>query len=147
MIDNRGSPIVGYELQINDGTVGSAFTNVASFASGTSYPQEYSLTLADGLIEGRIYAFRWYAFNSVGNSKTSEEVFAAVTAPLQAPLTITKDRFNSSKTSITVQWSATTPGTSPGGDILGYLLQVEDTNTGETWIAFNGYELSLPTQY
>ena len=104
------------------------------------------MTLADGLIEGRIYAFRWYAFNAVGNSKTSEEVFAAAAAPLQAPLTITKDRFNSSKTSITVQWSAATSGPSPAGDVLGYLLQVEDANTGETWIAFNGYELGLPTQ-
>lgn len=59
---------MGFVLQINDGTVGSAFIDVTSYTSGANYPQEYIVTLADGLIEGRIYAFRWYAFNAVGNS-------------------------------------------------------------------------------
>jgi len=62
------------------------------------------------------------------------------------PTGLIKDHVNSSKTVISMRWSAITPGTAPGGDILGYLLRVEDTNTGTTWIAFNGTDLSLPTQ-
>ena len=34
----------------------------------------------------------------------------------------------------------------PGGDILGYVLNVKDCANGTTWTAFNGMELGSPTQ-
>ena len=39
-----------------------------------------------------------------------------------------------------------TPGMSPGGDILGYILFVEDPNTSITTTVFDGHSLGLPTQ-
>ena len=36
------------------------------------------------------------------------------------------------------------PGPAPGGDVLGYRLQVEDTNNGTSWIAFDGQDYGQP---
>ena len=38
------------------------------------------------------------------------------------------------------------PGQSPGGDILGYILMMTDSNTAVTTTVFDGYALGLPTQ-
>ena len=57
---------------------------------------------------------------------------------LAAPTGLHKVSSLSSKTVLTMQWSAVTGGVSPAGDIIGYKLQVEDANTGSTWIAFDG---------
>lgn len=43
-------------------------------------------------------------------------------------------------------WNSVTAGTTPGGDILGYVLKVKDCHNGTEWIAFNGVELNLPSQ-
>ena len=55
-----------------------------------------------------------------------------------APATLTKDTALSSLTSVHLSWSAVTPGTSPGGEILGYRLVVYDINTGSSWTDFDG---------
>jgi len=47
---------------------------------------------------------------------------------------------------MTLSWTGVTAGTTPGGDILGYVLTVRDCMNGTTWIAFNGVEMSTPTQ-
>lgn len=65
----------------------------------------------------------------------------------QAPDSLSKISESSSTTSINVEWSAVTPGTSPGGDVLGYQLRVEDINNGTTWIAFDGYEFGQPLKH
>ena len=36
------------------------------------------------------------------------------------------------------------PGALPGGEVLGYRLQVEDVNNGTSWIAFDGQEYGQP---
>jgi len=49
-------------LEVNAGSNGSSFTAVAGYPSSGTYPEAYELTVTtDGLIEGRIYAIRWYA--------------------------------------------------------------------------------------
>ena len=74
----------------------------------------------------------------MGNGPVSDEIIIAMSDVLQAPLELAKDLLNSSKNVIAMTWQPVTAGISPGGDILGYLLKVEDTNTGATWIAYDG---------
>ena len=75
---------------------------------------------------------------------TSKVVQVAAVNRFAAPATITKSSTLSSQTSIHVNWSAVTPGVSPGGDVLGYKLRVEDAINGTSWIAFDGQELGQP---
>lgn len=140
-------PVLGFKLEVNDGLNGEIFTELAGYPTSGMYPLSYEMTVvSDSLVVGRIYAIRWRAFNSVGDGPASDEILVALADDFVAPTGLTKDYINSSKTVISMSWQAITPGTAPGGNILGYLLQVEDTNTGTKWIAFDGFKLGLPSQ-
>lgn len=94
----------------------------------------------DGIIDGKIYAFRWIATNIVGDSAPSKVLQVAATDKFMAPATVTKNSELSSETHIDIEWSEVTPGVSPGGDVLGYKLKVMNFNTGDSWIAFDAIE-------
>jgi hypothetical protein len=98
----------------------------------------------DSLIEGGIYSLRWYATNAKGNGHVSDEIRVALVDIFPAPLTVTKLSSLSTETAITASWSSVTPGVSPGGNVLGYKLMIENPNTAETTVVFDGYALGLP---
>ena len=117
-VDNGGSPIISYSIQIRDATLNSTFTTVATLTSPTT---TFTLNQAtNGLIEGDIYSIRWYATNAFGSGPVSDEITSAVVEQLAAPSSIIKVESLSSTTSINVMWTPVLPNTSPGGDILGY---------------------------
>lgn len=62
VVDNGGQPITKYVLEQNEGTTGSAFSEVAEYTSNFA-----THTISSGLTEGRIYLFRWRAINAVGD--------------------------------------------------------------------------------
>jgi len=139
VLDNGGQPITKYVLEKNEGTTGSQFTEV------TSYTDNFAThTINTGLTEGRIYSFRWRAVNAVGDGTNSEEVQIAIADGLVSPAAIRKNYALSSTTSISVEWDAVAGGVSPGGDVLGYVLTVEDVGNGTSWTAFNGSALGEP---
>lgn len=139
-IDDGGLPITGYQLQIMRNSV-EGFAVVTSYNSGDS---SHILTVQDdGLEEGVIYTIRWLAGNSKGMSEPSDEILVALVSYPQAPSTIMKISDLSSATSIAVEWSPVQPGITPGGEILGYILHVRNTHTGESQTVFNGNELGL----
>jgi len=63
-----------------------------------------------------------------------------------APTNVWKVVSLSSQTAITIAWTPVSSGISPGGDILGYKLFVQNSVTGESWIAFDGVSLGLADQ-
>lgn len=89
---------------------------------------------------------RWFAVNAKGEGFRSDEIRVALVDQPAAPSSLTKISILSSQTAITVEWSAVTPGVSPGGDILGYILFVTDPNTSVTTTVFDGFSLGLPAQ-
>lgn len=134
--------IQSYVLEmLYEGDVSPAFASVKTFAVPT-----YTTTISSGIVDGGIYRFRWYAINQFGNSAVSNELRVSATPVLSAPLTMTKNEDLSTHTSISLSWTAPTAGTSPGGDIIGYVLKVKECMSGEVWTAFDGVALSLPDQ-
>lgn len=143
-VDNGGSPITLYTLEMNTGTTGSAFSPVASYASGSL---THTLTTAtDNLVSGKIYTFRWYATNVIDDSDVSDETSAAVTASPIASTLVFRNMAYSTQTSMNIEWNSVSDGTSPGGLITGYVLTVKDCHNGTTWDAFNGVDLNIPSQ-
>lgn len=137
MIDNNGSPITYYELQSDQGEGNGVYTKVESFPSSGTIT--HTLTAADdGITEGKIYKLRWLARNAVGSSMPSGILTIAAIDQFEAPATLTKDNSLSSLSSVHLSWSAVAAGQSPGGEVLGYRLQVIDTNSGTSWIDFDG---------
>jgi hypothetical protein len=130
---------------MNTGTTGSPFSNVTTYTSGS---RSHTLTTADdGLVDGKIYTFKWYAVNDYGTGEDSDEIQVGVTDVFAASASMTKVSSLSTKTSISVTWGAVTAGTTPAGDILGYILYVKDCENGTSWIAFNGTELGMYYTY
>jgi hypothetical protein len=63
---------------------------------------------------------------------------------LDKPTLISKDASLSTRNRMSLSWTGVTAGTTPGGDILGYILKIKDCMTGEEWTAFDGVELGNP---
>ena len=71
----------------------------------------------------------------------SNLISAAAVDRLEAPTAILKNDALSTLTSMFVEWPPVAPGVSPGGDVLGYRLRVEDAINGTIWIVFDGQQL------
>lgn len=70
--NDGGSTILGYELWMNTGTDGSSFSLVSTYTA-TSFTMYHTVTtLADAIVTGKVYAFKWRAYNSIGYSAFSE---------------------------------------------------------------------------
>lgn len=135
-VDNGGSIVISYNLEINGGIAGSAFVSVTTYQSGDL---SHTVTiLNDALVGGKIYTFRWYAVNLFGTGERSNEVTVALAPYPLATTSITKNMALSSKTSLSLTWSPVTAGATPGGNILGYILKAKDILNGTVWTAFDG---------
>lgn len=68
--ETGGADIITYELWRDDGFTNSEFTKVQTFADAggeTANLLEHSLTVSDdGLVEGRVYTFKFRTANLVG---------------------------------------------------------------------------------
>jgi len=148
--DDGGSPITSYALEsCQDSSAQDQCLEDAQFTAVASYTGAVQHTLTaddDGLLAGQVYLFRYRATNEVGGSgAASDPVSVAIADKPGAPALIEKVMAYSSKTSLSVEWSAVTVpgGESPGGDVLGYSLYATDPETGTTWEAYNGAQLGL----
>lgn len=124
-IDNGGLTILSYYLEISE-YLQNNYTTVV----GYNGQQTYNLTVVDGVIEGRIYSVRWFATNLNGQGVRSEEVIVSLMDRPLAPTNIWKVVSLSSQTAITIAWTPVPQGVSPGGDILGYKLFIQNSYTG-----------------
>jgi hypothetical protein len=83
--DDGGSPIVSYELQMDDGE-GGGFVSLRGFSS---YSLETDATVTVGILKGRAHRLRYRAKNAVGWGPFSEEatiLAATVPAPPAPPV-------------------------------------------------------------
>jgi hypothetical protein len=117
---SNGSPILSYELQMDDGVSGD-FTSLVGF---TSFSLLTTWTQKTLIIKGRMHRFRYRALNLVGWSHFSEE--AAILAA-QVPSTPARPSFISyTVNSLTILIPASLDN--GGSDIIKYELWVDAGN-------------------
>lgn len=98
--NNQGSEIQLYELWMNTGVNGSAFSLIASTTTLT-----YDVTnLIHSITSGTIYTFKVRAKNGIGYSSYSSEARYATARLPDAPIAPTKVGSLSNSTHITVAW-------------------------------------------
>lgn len=118
--NDNGSPILSYELQMDDGVSGD-FTSLVGYSSFSLLTQ---FTVMENIIKGRHHRFRYRAFNSVGWGDFSEE--AAILAA-KVPTTPARPNFVSySLDALTIYIPESTDN--GGSDILNYELWVDAGN-------------------
>ena len=75
-IDTGGANLISYELFMDEGDTNTVFSPVTSYADlggSTATLLTHTLTtVADGMVTGKIYTFKFRASNSVGSSEFSQ---------------------------------------------------------------------------
>jgi hypothetical protein len=102
-LDNGGSDILSYTLEYTDGS--TPFASLLTYTEATSTQLvPIHASNANSLIPGKIYFFRSYATNAIGNSVSSGEIIVAASQiPDQATAPVWVSEMSSSN-SITVSW-------------------------------------------
>lgn len=95
-VDNGGSPILDYTLEIDDGTLSSTFNTYASYTGILSTHTFNQLT--DSLTTGKVYRLKIKARNALGSSDYSNILTVALTNAPLAPATLTRVESSSTKT-------------------------------------------------
>ncbi len=146
-VDDGGSSISSYELQRDDGNLGS-FTTIASY-DGLSSTFDLSITSDAALTVGLVYRLRVRSINVKDPSAFSPIVSAALAdLPAKVP-SPTKILYLSSKTSIALEWPLIVDPSiqMPGVAVTGYEVQVDDGLNGDFETVFYGKNVPSLHQY
>ena len=129
--DNGGSVITGYALWINSGSYSSSWRQISTAES--SYIVD---VVAESLTVGLFYSFKYSANNIVGSSDFSDVLTVPLADVPSKPSSLILTPL--SKTSISVEWSASTSTGSPAGDITGYVVYRDNGLAGDYTLIYNG---------
>lgn len=89
-------------------------------------------------MSGRVYRVRYLAVNDFGASEPTGMTSVALAAlPAQASAPV-KVAALSSETRIVVEWTAPASYDSPGGDITGFRLEMDDGLGGDLNVIYDG---------
>jgi hypothetical protein len=131
--DNGGALISNYYLEMRL-SISNTYSPVTTY---TDNSMSHTLTtVADGLVAGKIYYFRFYAANSRGNSPYSNEMSVVCEYLPDPPSNLYKDDSMSTLTSIFMRWSQVPDTNTP---VQGYRLYMDTGNTGDYSVVFDGY--------
>ena len=99
----------------------------------------HTLTVAaDSLSSGYVYKFKFRAINQIVNSQDSSvSQFALADQPL-APGVPTVMQSLTSDSQISLQWTKSSDTQSPGGDVTGYIVEMQDPDVGVFYEIYNG---------
>ena len=146
-LNDYGSIVSQYILEIDQGELNSQFSSVASYEK-ESLAMAHTLTYAsDNIITGKVYRFRFKAFNSKGFSDYSEILSVAATSVPAKPLSPQVDYSFSSETTIYVSWQLIKDGLGEGGKISGYKLYMDDGIGGDFVVVFDSTGLNVEINY
>ena len=114
-ISNNGAPITSHKLYMDSGSLTSLFSQVSAYNGQDS---QYTVT---ALTKGLTYRFYLTAVNSKGESEQSNEArYTAGSPPVTPPALILT---SSTKTSVTLIWTADTSSSLP---VTGYAIEIND---------------------
>ena len=78
---DNGSPLISYELQMDDG-LGGDFVSLTGFSP---YSMIRHFTVSENVVKGRDHRFRYRVRNAVGWGEFSEESFVLAAVVPSAP--------------------------------------------------------------
>jgi hypothetical protein len=140
-IEDGGATISDVVLEVAAGLASDSYSEVAS------YNGEASITLdqvADGLVYGTIYKFRYYAVNEEGSGPTSPVLNVAMNAVPAAPSTPVRSEASSSETSIALSWNDVSEDpVLDGNRITGYRLYAAKDQSNIFTLIYDGS--TIPT--
>jgi hypothetical protein len=135
--NNGGSEITKYNLYMNDGNdINDPTTLVTAYADNSM--TFILVDTAHAMTAGKVYKFKYTAVNERGNSLDSDTVrFSLCDMPL-APAVPTKDKTQSSLSSIYLTWNAVADTQLPGGSVTGYKLYMKKITDASFTLVYNG---------
>ena len=134
--DNGGDGVTDYELWMVTGRANSSFEQFQGYTYATDgFRLEIGVT-ASSLTVGSFYRFKYLARNPVGASDFSNVLTVPLADTPSTPglVTVVPD----TQTSLAVQWSASSSTGTEAGDIIGYLLYMDDGLSGSYSLIYNG---------
>lgn len=105
--DDGGSPLVSYEVQMDDG-LGGDFVSLSGKDLNTLVTH---LTVTQGIKKGRVHRFRYRAKNAVGWGDFSDEASILAANVPSAPVAPTYNSFSSNTLNVVIGTSADNGGT------------------------------------
>jgi len=127
-LNDGGAKVTSYQLFIDDGEMGD-LTEVTRY-DGLSTSFVIDNTEEIDLVSGKIYRITYLAVNEMGDSPYADVVSVAMSDPPVKPSPPSKIDALSSKTRMTVEWTAVSDTQLPGGAIMFYNLFIDDGNNG-----------------
>lgn len=143
--DNGGSDITRHELWVDDGALG-AFSKVASY-DGSSLAFTVDQAVETALVTGLTYRFKSLAVNDVGSSDFTGATSVALASLPSKPAVPERVASLSTASRIVLQWVAPASSGSPGGDITGYRLLMDDGLGGDFTVIYDGDNAPSLVQY
>ena len=147
-LDNGGSSVTDYKLYIARGKTSTDFVEVSFYDYATDgFDFEITKTEFDpaitefDLVVGTFYRFRHEAINIIGSSDSSN-VLTVAFADVPDVSTQSPTLTAVSKTSVRADWLEATSTGATAGDILGYLLYMDDGLSGSYSLVFNGSNIA-----
>jgi hypothetical protein len=137
--------ITSHELWIDDGALGD-FVKLASY-DGSSLAFTIDQAVETQLTSGLTYRLKSLAVNDVGSSDFTGATSVALASLPGTPSVPVRVAALSTPTRIALQWTAPTSTDSPGGDITGYRLWMDDGLGGDFAIIYDGENAPSLTQY
>lgn len=122
-----------------------SFINITAYAGSASYT--FDKAVDTSLVTGLTYRFRLRAHNSKGYSDYTSIISAALADLPDQASQPTKIKALSSNTSIAIQWTSNTNHQTPGGDVTGYKIFVDDGLNGEFTEIFYGKNVPSLNEY
>lgn len=143
-VDNGGSSITGYKLQINDGTTADPSIDIAYDGST---PTKTLNQVTHSLTTGKVYKIWIIATNIIGDSTPSNTLTIGLIQKPATPSIPVRVDSSSTETSIAVDWTQVADHTGPAGLIKGYKLYMAVGPSSSFTIVYDGSNNPTITNY
>ena len=143
--DNGGAAISRHELWMDDGALGE-FQEVHSY-DGYSVAFTVQSAAEAWLVPGLVYRVKFRAVNEIGASDWTAMTSVALADLPGPPAPPSKIPALSSESKFVLEWTAPATSHSPGGDVTGYRLEMDDGLGGSFSVIYDGVNAPSLTMF
>jgi len=138
--DTGGAPIVGYDMQIDDGKSGAFRYVLGGNRSENTLATSVFLTAeSDGVEKGLTYRVRYRAINEIGEGPWSDISYVRAATLPAAPASPAVTFFDDTRIDLALATTSDNGG-SAGGAVFRYRLHVDEGTEGSVFHELTGYD-------